>query len=58
MGSEEQLSVEQAAADRRERLRALKAARELSETVADEDKSVQAQGDDEAEDAEPDTQHK
>ncbi|KAL8123981.1 uncharacterized protein LOC141717923 isoform X2 [Apium graveolens] len=48
MGSEEEISVEQAAAERRERLRALKAARQLSET---DHKSVQAQGDDEPEDA-------
>ncbi|WOG93620.1 hypothetical protein DCAR_0312906 [Daucus carota subsp. sativus] len=46
MGSEEELSVEQAAAERRERLRALKAARELSETPAEDDKPVQAEGDD------------
>ncbi|KAL1824802.1 uncharacterized protein LOC108211720 [Daucus carota subsp. sativus] len=50
MGSEEELSVEQAAAERRERLRALKAARELSETPAEDDKPVQAEGDDEPED--------
>lgn len=58
MGSEEQVSVEQAAAERRERLRALKAARELSETAADDDKSVQAQGDVEPQDAERDTEEK
>lgn len=58
MGSEEESSVEQAAAERRERLRALKAARELSEIAADDDKSVQAQGDDEPEDAVPDTEDK
>ncbi|KAK1384122.1 mRNA splicing factor, Cwf18 [Heracleum sosnowskyi] len=58
MGSEEEVSVEQAAAERRERLRALKAAKQLSETAADEDKSVQAQGDDDPEDADPDTEEK
>lgn len=58
MGSEEEVSVEQAAAERRERLRALKAARELSETPADDDKPVQAQDDDESEDAERDTEEK
>lgn len=59
MGSEEELSVEQAAAERRERLRALKAARELSETPAEDDKPVQAEGDDEPEDdAERDKEEK
>lgn len=51
MGSEEEeAGVEQAAAARRERLRALKAAQELLDTPDDEN-SVQAQGNDGLEDA-------
>lgn len=51
MGSEEEeAGVEQAAAARRERLRALKAAQELLDTPDDEN-SVQAQGNDGLEEA-------
>lgn len=49
MGTEEEVGVEQAAAERRERLRALKAAQELLETPDDGD-PVPAQGNDGLED--------
>lgn len=51
MGSEEEVGVEQAAAARRERLRALKAAQELHETPDDDNNSVKDQGNDGVEDA-------